>query len=386
MDRRTFAICMLVNYFIQSYVSVFFLFPAALQEQGISLVYIGWVMSIFSIASTMLRPVAGTFTEKYGVRRTLIISSLGMFLVSAPLLFTENLVPLLFFRMLMGAAFSIAMVAVSSYQALLLSPEKRGVGYAWIAVSYVLPQVTVFPVGDLVLSTLGYKPYLMLAPLVALLCLVSSTRLSKLGADSGVNEAKIEWGRWRDLLFVRGFRVLQLSVFLFSLVNSSLLQYISAFISSKGLVPSSFFMANAGTALLIRLVVPRFMDIFDRRMLMGIATSWMGLIMFFITLAESNMVLILEGILYGFGMGVGFPVMLALMPDVFPDHLKPKGLSVSFLTLDTGFIISPVILGFAGERAGLGFSFAVLGISAFILGLLIYFTGWRPLIAEDKRI
>ena len=33
--------------------------------------------------------------------------------------------------------------------------------------------------------------------------------------------------------------------------------------------------------------------------------------------------------------------MLALMPDIFPEHLRPKGVSVSFFALDLGFI--PVV-------------------------------------------
>ncbi|HPI97911.1 MAG TPA: MFS transporter, partial [Synergistales bacterium] len=344
MSRNTFFPVLSVNFFIQSFIAVFFLFPAALQDQGLPLSQIGWLMSSFNMVSTVVRLVGGTVSEKVGVRNTLLFSSFFLILSSLPLVWTGTFLWILLMRVLMGIFFSIAMVSVSSYQAMIIPVEKRGSTYAWIGAAYALPQLTVFPVGDLFLSGGGYVPYVLLAPLMAFFCLVCSFKLPSMReqkSSSPVNGRGVSsWGKWGELLVVRGFWVLQLSVFLFAFVNSAALQFMPAYLNNSGLVASSFFIANAGMAMILRIVASRIMDHVERKSLMGLATSWIGLVMIFLIRASTNTMVFLEGAIYGVGMGFGFPVMLALMPDIFPDDLKPKGISSSFFTMDLGFIIS----------------------------------------------
>jgi len=383
MSRNTFFPVLSVNFFIQSFIAVFFLFPAALQDQGLPLSQIGWLMSSFNMVSTVVRLVGGTVSEKVGVRNTLLFSSFFLILSSLPLVWTGTFLWILLMRVLMGIFFSIAMVSVSSYQAMIIPVEKRGSTYAWIGAAYALPQLTVFPVGDLFLSGGGYVPYVLLAPLMAFFCLVCSFKLPSMReqkSSSPVNGRGVSsWGKWGELLVVRGFWVLQLSVFLFAFVNSAALQFMPAYLNNSGLVASSFFIANAGMAMILRIVASRIMDHVERKSLMGLATSWIGLVMIFLIRASTNTMVFLEGAIYGVGMGFGFPVMLALMPDIFPDHLKPKGISSSFFTMDLGFIISPLVLGYLGNLLGLDMALQLIGATGFLGGIMLYLFGWRPM-------
>jgi len=374
---------LLVNFFVQAFVAVFFLFPAALQAQGVLLSRIGWIMSSFNIASTIARPLGGSFSEKAGVRKTLLVSSFLLVLFSVPLVWIRGFPAIVITRVLMGISFSVAMVAVSSYQALMIPLEKRGSAYAWIGAAYALPQLTVFPLGDFFLSGGGYVPFVLLAPLMALLCLVSSWQLpsprDQAGSCDEKGKKRPSWGKWSDLLSVKGFWVLQINVFLFAFVNSAALQFMPAYLHTQGLVASSFFIANAGMAMVLRIVASRIMDHLDRKIIMGFATAWMGVVMVFLVMAQTNFLVFMEGAVYGIGMGFGFPVMLALMPDIFPDELKPKGISTSFFVMDLGFIVSPVVLGYLGNIAGLGITLQLIGMTGFLGGVLLYFQGWRPL-------
>ncbi|MBN1332169.1 MAG: MFS transporter, partial [Synergistales bacterium] len=161
--------------------------------------------------------------------------------------------------------------------------------------------------------------------------------------------------------------------------NSAALQFMPAYLNNRGLVASSFFMANAGMAMLLRIVASRIMDCLDRKAIMAFSTAWIGLVMVFLIRASTNSLVFLEGAVYGIGMGFGFPVMLALMPDIFPDDLKPKGISSSFFTMDVGFIVSPLVLGYLGNLIGLDMTLQLIGITGLLGGIMLYFFGWRPM-------
>ena len=74
-DRRTFFLCWLVTYLGQAYLSMFFLYPVALQRQGIPLALSVWLMSIFSVGSMLMRPAGSILNERLGVRKSLLYAS-----------------------------------------------------------------------------------------------------------------------------------------------------------------------------------------------------------------------------------------------------------------------------------------------------------------------
>ena len=71
--------------------------------------------------------------------------------------------------------------------------------------------------------------------------------------------------------------------------------------------------------------------------------------------------------------------LLALMPDIFPEHLRPKGVSVSFFALDLGFIVSPFLVGYGGQLLGLDTTFALIGVTGALTVATLYFRGWRKI-------
>lgn len=79
---------------------------------------------------------------------------------------------------------------------------------------------------------------------------------------------------------------------------------------------------------------------------------------------------------YGINMGMCFPIILALMPDIFPDRLRPKGISLCFFAIDLGFILSPFFLGYGGQIFGLANILSITGILGLLGGVLLFFA-WR---------
>lgn len=385
---RIFILCLLVTFFQQAYFSVFFMYSAMLRQQGYAFSIIGWLLSIFSIATTATRPFAGVVTERYGFRNTIIASSFGMFLTALPLLFLTDSSLILLARLLMGIFFSISMVAVSSYQSLSVPVETRGKLFGWISTGYVLPQVVLLPICEYQISHGYFISYLAFPPLLAILAGVSSFLLPKI---SRTHREKVQtetgdgqWGRWEDLFSLPPFWILQASAFVFAFMNSAVLQYIPALLKGRGQVASYFIVSNATMAIILRIFTGRLLDEINRKAAIGFAIMVMGLGLQFVLLSRSNSALVLGGFSYGIGMGFGFPLILALMPDVIPRYLRPKGISMSFLTIDMAFIVCPLVIGYGSAFLRLDTMMHLFGCFATIAGPLLYFVFWRRVIKKPS--
>lgn len=390
LDRRTFWLCWLVTYLGQAYVSMFFMYPVALQQQGISLALTGWLMSIFSVASTLIRPVGSLMSERIGVRKSLLFASLLLFVCSLPFLFFNSFSSLMVIRGSVGLFYGIVMVAVTTYQALSIPSERRGSLYAWIAIAYVLPQLSVLPLSEFFLSKVGTFAFLTLAPIIAIATFAVSKQLprlkdlkkeSKETEDTYLTQSSSEqeenWGSWKEMFYVPGFWPLMLTLLSWSFLNSSTLQYMPAFIRSRGLIASSFMAANAGVALLLRLFAIRLMDKLDRKIGSGFTIALMGAIVIVTRFASSNHSFFLLGAIYGLGMGIGFPMILALMPDIFPERLRPKGVATGTLLIEFGFIFTPFLMSYGGSIFGLGNMLAFMGCIGCAGGLFLSLFVWR---------
>ena len=370
--RKSFRISMAVIFLTQAFLAVFMLYPSVLRDQGFSLGLSGWLMSIFNICSTLGRPLGAMTTERLGIRTTLLWTSGLVAVFTLPLAFTENPLLLLSFRGIGGVFWGISMVAISSYQGISIPADRRGSAYAWIAVAYVFPQVTLFPLADWFASSGMLTAYFLLAAAVEAVIVVVALPLPPVRRADGENDGPKEWGKWSELPSLPGFRAVLATMFLFAFVNASTLQFLPAFLAARGFPASIFIVPNALTAVALRLVAYRIMDRIDRQRTIGIVIAAMGFILAFLPFAPGRGWYVAGGLFYGIVMGMSFPIVLALMPDIFPDHLRPKGISLCLFAIDLGFILSPFFLGYGGQLFGLGNTLSVTGVLGLLGGSLLH--------------
>ena len=376
MDRRTFLYSLLVTFFINAFLTLFFLFPAALQRQAMPLSLIGWVMGVGSVGALLSRPIGSTMTETLGLIRSLLVLCLGLIVVSIPLIWARTFWPLFFLRAGGGFLFGMAVVTLTTYQAFAIPVKQRGSTFAWIGIAYVAPQLVVLPLAEWFVTRGRIDLYMGLAPLFALLTFLFALALPPppAAADKDRSPAapqETPWGSWADILVIPGFWALVLATFTFAMLNGTTLQYLPAFIKDQGLIASSFLVVNSATALTVRLFAYRLMDRLNRPLAIGLILTGMGTALFLLHWADSHAAFIAGGLLYGMFMGIGFPIILALAPDIFPPRLMPKGVSISMLAMDAGFVLAPIFAGYLGQRFGLGLVFTAVGAGAVLSGLAV---------------
>jgi MFS family permease len=172
---------------------------------------------------------------------------------------------------------------------------------------------------------------------------------------------------------------------LFLIVTGTVIALVDALIitlsllaSEKGLMISYFFIGASITALVVRLPGASLLNALPRIPLLAPCGILMSLSMILVSIFPSNYILIAGGILFGAGLGAGWPMYQALISDLLEPALRPKGTATALLLYDIGFFVTPLIAGYFLPRLGTSGTFAAIALAAGSILVLLEVFYWLP--------
>jgi len=372
----------------------------------------GWIIGIYSLAAMLIRPLGGWLLENYGIRKILVWSGILSFAgcslffssESAALLlfgralggaafgiyFREPALLLLIGRALSGAAFGIYSMGLFSHQALCVSEKRRGAMFSLLVVGSILPMGLVAPLGEYFLYNSQYMIYLAVGPVLSVLCCFFGARVDitataatqESAAASMAGEKK--WGSYSGLFSSRSFLFLILTGTVIALVDSLIIT-LSLLTVEKGLTVSYFFASVSVTALIVRLPGASLLNALPRVPLLAPCGILMSLAMILVSFISSNAVLLLGGILFGAGLGAGWPMYHALNSDLLEPLLRPKGTATALLLYDIGFFMTPLIVGYFLPRFGTTWTFAAIALVAGGVLVFLEVFYWLPFFRKTRQ-
>jgi len=372
------------SYFvIYGFLSVYYLLARFLEIRGLPPQSVGVVVSVFFGACTLARPFGGAVTERLGVRRTMIGASLMSVLGGVLFLFAGfHLSLLALCRILMGVGASLFLVALTTYQTYVIPEEVRGRFFALVSLGSVAPLFTTVPLCEFLLARGMFTAYLAVAPLMGMCCFFLSFSLPPL-ETFGVEYHRTQiWGSYGELFRTRGFPVLLCSALLFALADSSVL-YLSNLLHEVGLEVSPFLGATAAGSVSVRLFCQGILQRYSRGMMMPPATACMAIALLAAPHLSGPLSVGFCGFLFGIGMGVGFPTVFALVADLVPGKLRPKGTSMVYFSLDASWVLLPLFMGFASPGMGQTNAFHFLAL-AILLGCFVASLFWTLVDLEPE--
>jgi MFS family permease len=340
---------------------------------------VGWILGAFYAASTLPRPLMALLVEHLPFRTTLTGAALCGVVGSTGLALSGASLPLLILsRLLMGFGFGLFLVSLTTYQTIVIPREVRGGAFALITIGAMAPFLCVVPLLDWLLQHNGYAVYLWFGPLVALACAVVGMTFASVDRKEGLSRKGAGWGTYSQLFRLTRARVLFLAVFIYGMTDAAVIS-IPVLALSKGLLSSYFMVTFAVAAILTRLAGFRAMDAFPRAVAYTVAAAWNSLSLFGTSFSTSSLAFAFWGLLYGIGVGVGFPLSLAIIGDAAPPELNPKAAAVVWFILDGCFFLIPVVVGYLSTLLGVAGAFRFLPGLLFFAAPAVYFLLWRPL-------
>ena len=369
------------------------------RNHGFSSEMTGWIIGVYSLAAMLIRPLGGWLLENYGIRKVLVWSGILSF-IGCSLFFSNESTALLLFgrafggaafgiyfrepavlllvgRVLSGAAFGIYSMGLFSHQSLCVSEKRRAAMFSLLVVGSILPMGLVAPLGEWLLYNSQYMLYLAVGPVLSVFCIFFGGKVNITSTRQAHNGNEKNRGTYSGLFSSRSFLFLLLTGTVIALVDSLIIT-LSLLTAEKGLMISLFFASVSVTALIVRLPCASLLNALPRIPLLAPCGIFMAFSMILVSLFPSNGALIAGGILFGTGLGAGWPMYHALISDLLEPVLRPKGTAAALFLYDIGFFITPPIVGYFLPRFGTSGVFAAIALTAGGILVLLEIFYWFP--------
>ena len=362
---------------------IYLTYAILLRSYGFSYEATGLVIGTYSLAAMLTRPLGSWLLENFGIRKMLVWSGMLSLIGCSLLFFKESTTLLLIGRAVSGAAFGIYSMGLFSHQALCVSEKRRGAMFSLLVLGSILPMGAVAPLGEWFLYSSRYTLYLAIGPALSLLCCFFGGRVNIAITQETHNISKKAWGTYSGLFSSRAFLFLALTGTVIALVDALIIK-LSLLAYEQGLVTSYFLVGASVTAIIVRLPGASLLNALPRIPLLAPCGIFMSCSMILVALFPSNSTLIAGGILFGLGLGAGWPMYHALISDLLDPVLRPKGTATALLLYDTGFFITPLIVGYFLPRFGTTGTFATIAIVAGSALVLLEIFYWLPFYRKSR--
>jgi MFS family permease len=360
-------------YFIADGITIPILQKYVVGPLGGDRVQVGIAYGAFSLTALVLRPLAGSFSDRRG-RRPLIVGGAALFAVGVLGHLVATTLPiLLVMRLVMGAGEAFVFVGVLSAVSDLAPEGRRGEAISYFSLSLYLG-VAIGPfIGEALLGEDRFAAVWIAAAVMAGVAVLfglraPETRPAALDGPGAPTAAPLRG--WRSIVHPGGL--------LPGLVLLASTTGMGGFFAFGKLYADSLGMDGAGPVfatlavivIVFRSLMPWMPDRLGARRAASVALTFNAAGMVIIGLWAAPAGFYAGTAVFAFGVCFAFPALSTLTTLSVPPAERGAALGTFSAFLDLAFGAAPVLLGFVAQAAGFGAAFLASAVVA-AAGLLL---------------
>jgi MFS family permease len=378
---RNFANIIFANSFLFLVYLSYQLLPLHIKALGGGESDIGWVMGVPTLLSVILTPLFGIWVDRFGRKLFILIGQCFVALPCVGFILAGNSFVLFgVYRMMQNVgvamSFTAAVVLVAD-----ISPKDRlaqtlGLyGLSALSIHAIAPTV-----GELVISIGGFRALFGVTVVYGVAGLLIASRISESAPIS--KESAQPASLWR-VFVVPGFaRVLLLS-FLVGASLGTVITYLPTYVRSRDIQwISLFYIAYTVTAIFVRVVFGRLADQVGHRRMIFPAYSGLIVAACVLSLAKSQWVFALAGVLQGGSHGFLYPAMNSLALGRAVKENFGKAQSLFGTAFSAGMMFGIFSNGYIADAWGYSRMFATMAVWIAI-GLIVFWARERRCPVEE---
>ena len=353
---RFFVMC---GFSFTVFLSAFQLLPTApfhILDLGGSTFASGLFLGFLTYSSALSAPLTGSYADRVGPRRVLIISSL--FLVAASLLYAviTDVKVLLALVLVHGVFWSGLLSASATYMTNLLPEGRRAEGIGYWGLS-TLAAIAVAPTVGFWVYSRGWLWLCLLSAALNLAMTLIATRLEEQprhmpepGARGGLLE-------WRVL-------IISVTLALYSFGYGGLTSFTALYADASG-APRSLYLTTLAIVILItRPVFGRLGDRFGYRNVfipcLALITVGLGVLAF----GGTRSYMVASAIIFGIGFGTAYPTYVGYVMKEVSATRRGAAFGAILAAFDTGIGTGSTTMGWLIQRFDYASAFAVAAVLA----------------------
>jgi predicted MFS family arabinose efflux permease len=352
--------------------------PLYLKRLGSTEIEVGLLVGTMGIASVFARPIVGKLLSKTGARFFMLMGASLYIAASAAYLIAPPFWPLLFIRILHGAAFGFFHTASTTYVVNVTEPTYRARALAYFALTMNFAGTIAPPLGVVLLNRYG-SPYLFLTCTAVSVCIVLFT--STLGLST--SETPENNPEHKASLFSKGAIPHSVVGFMALWVWASMTTFYPIFATKQGVAnPGLFFTTMAITLIISRIVGGRILDMVDRRILVlcCLATSIVAMIV--LSLSRSQPMFLFSAIIWSSGHAFLLPSLMTLAIERSGSPASSVVATVYSIS-DVGVFSGPLVMGVVIHYSNYPLMFLCLSFVGFVNLIYFWWFTSRPQNVKD---
>jgi MFS family permease len=353
---RFFVMC---GFSFTVFLSAFQLLPTApfhILELGGSTFASGLFLGFLTYSSAFSAPITGSYADRVGSRRVLIVSSLALVLFSLLYAVITDVRVLLGLVLVHGVFWSGLLSASAAYMTNLLPEGRRAEGIGYWGLS-TLAAIAVAPTVGFWVYSYGWIWLCLLAAGLNLLMTLIATRLEEQprhAPEPGTRGGLLEW------------RVLVISVTLalYSFGYGGLTSFTALYADASG-APKSLYLTTLAIVILItRPVLGRLGDRFGYRNVFIPCLALIACGLGVLALGGTRTYILASAIIFGIGFGTAYPTYVGYVMKGVSATRRGAAFGAILAAFDTGIGTGSTTMGWLIQRHGFATAFGVAALLA----------------------
>lgn len=366
---RNFVVASTANLFtVGSFTVLLATLPLYVVQAGVRQSEVGLVIGIFAIAALLVRPFAGTAVDIWGVKRLMLLGSVGIALSPLLYIISTSLAPMIGVRLFQGVAFSVMSTGATALIADIAPPTRRGEAVGYFGMSNNVAMAAGPALGMVVMASTGFTTLFIVACVVGVVSLAFSALVRE-------PSRKAQASPMRRPVFIVRSTLLPTSVFYcFALLAGAIVTFVPLFAAERGLGNSGlFFTVQALVGLVLRSVTGQLSDRFGRGTV-AIPGLLLGAVSVATLSQASSMPMFLgAAALYALSFSAVQPALMALVIDKSGPQMRGAAMGTYMLAMDAGVGSGALLGGLAADVWGYSRMYMFIGIMPLIgAGLFLW--------------
>lgn len=377
---KSFVLLLIGNLFLfMSFQMLIPTLPPYIKSIGASGLEIGLVTTLFSIGAIFSRPFIG-FMLEYKKRKPLVLfSSTALLLITLIYPITQIVVLVLAFRLLHGLAWGWSTTANGTAAVDVVPNSRLGEGMGYFGLSITIGMIIAPSLGIYLFQVTTFTNIIYVSGILGLIAigLLAVVHYQTPEAVKNANKEELTFSYLGSLVEKSSWYP-ALIIIMATFGYGTIVTFIVIFGEERGIDQIFlFYLFNAIMASLSRPISGKW---FDERGPKGLtifclSLSFVG--MWVLSLAHSNLFIIIAGILFGIGFGSLLPTLQSWILSQTPVHRRGVANGMFSSSIDLGIGLSGLVFGVLAEFFEIG---SLFQISSVFLLVAMVFT-----FAEGKR-
>ncbi|MDX8365271.1 MFS transporter [Cytobacillus sp. IB215665] len=386
---KSYIMLMLGNLFVfMSFQMLIPTLPPYIKSIGASGLEIGLVTALFSIGAVLSRPFIGYMLE-YKERKSLVIIGVISLLIVTLLYPVSQLVVLfLVFRFLHGLAWGWSTTVNGTVASDIVPSSRLGEGLGYFGLSITLGMIIAPSLGIYLFQVTSFSNLIYISAILGLIsiCLLFLIRYQTPDTVKATKKEDLKFSYLGSLVEKSSWYPAFITI-IATFGYGSVVTFIVIFGEERGIDQIFlFYLFNAIMATISRPIAGKW---FDKNGPMGIVLSCLTLTfigLWVLSMAYSNLFIIISGILFGIGFGSLIPTLQSWTLSKTPPNRRGVANGMLFSAIDLGIGLGGLVFGILATFFDIATLFQISSIFLVIAIIATLFEGRKNKITQQHSV